>query len=98
MRCLIIERIALGLPAYKQYTIGLKPEGAPQFDLSGTEKTVTLYPGNVDRIRFQAQRVISIYGQVLNADGNPLARARVEAGGDYAIADDRGYTLPSPHR
>ncbi len=85
------QRVAIGLPAYKQYTIGLKPEGAPQFDLSGTEKSVTLYPGNVDRVRFQAQRIISIYGQVLDTTGHPLAGARVDAGSDYTVSDDRGY-------
>ncbi|MDB5714170.1 MAG: hypothetical protein JWO15_1567 [Sphingomonadales bacterium] len=84
-------RIAIGVPAYKEYTIGLKPEGAPQFDLTGTEKTVTLYPGNVTRVRFQAQRVVSIYGQIRDATDHPLAGARIEAGNDYTVADDRGY-------
>lgn len=91
------HRVALGLPAFKEYSIGLKPEGAPQFDVDGVRRTVTLYPGNVVSLRFEAQRVISLFGQVLAEDGKPLARARVEAGADYAVADDRGYfTITAP--
>src|SRR3546814_5492691 len=89
----------LGLSALNEYTIGLKPEGAPQFDIETSRRSVTLYPGNVVRLRFEAKRVISLFGQVLAEDGSPLAQARVEAGTDYAMADDRGYfTIRSEER
>lgn len=91
------NRVALGLPAFKEYSIGLKPEGAPQFDVDSVRRKVTLYPGNVVNLRFEAQRVISLFGQILAEDGQPLLRARVEAGTDYAVADDRGYfTITAP--
>ncbi|HEX7858445.1 MAG TPA: TcfC E-set like domain-containing protein [Sphingobium sp.] len=91
------RRIALGLPAFKEYSIGLKPEGAPQFDIEATRRKVTVYPGNVVRLRFEARRVISLFGQALAEDGTPLAGARVEAGTDYAVADDHGYfTITAP--
>jgi hypothetical protein len=90
-------RTAVGLPAFKGYTVGLRPEGAPQFDLNVTQRDVTLYPGNVVRLRFEAQRVISLFGQALDASGAPLGGARVEAGSDFAVADDRGYfTITAP--
>ncbi|NWK98386.1 hypothetical protein DM806_22485 [Sphingobium lactosutens] len=58
---------------------------------------MTLYPGNVVRMRFEAQRVISLFGQILLEDGSPAAQARIEAGTDYAVADDRGYfTITAP--
>lgn len=91
------KRVALGLSAFKEYSIGLKPEGAPQFDIDSTRRKVTVYPGNVVRLRFEAQRIISLFGQVLMEDGSPAAQARVEAGTDYAVADDRGYfTITAP--
>jgi hypothetical protein len=91
------HRVALGLPAFKEYSIGLKPEGAPQFDVDSVRRKVTLYPGNVVNLRFEAQRVISLFGQILAEDGKPLAQARIEAGTDYAVADDRGYfTITAP--
>src|SRR3546814_15573297 len=68
----------LGLSALNEYTIGLKPEGAPQFDIETSRRSVTLYPGNVVRLRFEAKRVISLFGQVLAEDGSPLAQARVD--------------------
>lgn len=91
------RRVALGLTAFREYQIGLKPEGAPQFDIDSTRRKVTLYPGNVVRMRFEAQRVISLFGQILLEDGSPAAQARIEAGTDYAVADDRGYfTVTAP--
>jgi hypothetical protein len=91
------HRVALGLPALKEYSIGLKPEGAPQFDIDITRRPVRVYPGNVVRLRFEAQQVISLFGQVLSASGAPMAGARIEAGSDFAVADDRGYfTVTAP--
>ncbi|WBY07484.1 CS1-pili formation C-terminal domain-containing protein [Sphingomonas sp. 7/4-4] len=90
-------RVALGVQPLGEYVVGLKPEGAPQFDLDATQRSVTVYPGNVVRVRFEAQKVISLFGQVLDAAGRPLRAARVEAGADVALADDRGYfTITAP--
>lgn len=91
------SRVALGVQPLGEYVVGLRPEGAPQFDLDATQRSVTVYPGNVVRVRFEAQKVISLFGQVLDAAGRPLRAARVEAGSDVALADDRGYfTITAP--
>lgn len=91
------SRSAIGVQPLGEYVIGLKPEGAPQFDLDATQRSVTVYPGNVVRVRFEAQKVVSLFGQVLDAAGRPLRAARVEAGMDVALADDRGYfTITAP--
>lgn len=91
------SRVALGVQPLKEYRISLRPEGAPQFDLDATERTVVVYPGNVVRVGFEAQRIVSIFGRVVDAAGKGLAGGRVEAGTDLAIADDRGYfTVSAP--
>lgn len=90
-------RTAIGVQPLQEYVVGLKPEGAPEFDLDATQRKVTLFPGNVARVRFEAQRVITLFGQVLNAGGAPVASARIEAEKDFAVADDRGFfTITAP--
>lgn len=90
-------RTAIGVAPLHDYLVGLKPEGAPEFDLDATQRSVTLYPGNVARVRFEAQRIVTIFGQVVSAGGAPLASARVEAASDVAVADDRGFfTITAP--
>lgn len=90
-------RTAIGVQPLQEYIVGLKPEGAPEFDLDATQRKVTLFPGNVARVRFEAQRVITLFGQILNAVGAPLPSARIEAEKDVAVADDRGFfTITAP--
>ncbi|MHA3840737.1 TcfC E-set like domain-containing protein [Sphingomonas aestuarii] len=90
-------RTAIGVQPLQEYVVALRPEGAPEFDLDATQRKVTLFPGNVARVRFEAQRVVTLFGQVLDANGTPLPSARVEAEKDVAIADDRGFfTITTP--
>ena len=91
------RRVIVGLPAFGKYNIALRPEGAPQFDLDVTERSINLYPGNVAQVRFEAQRIATFFGQILDRDGKPLAQARVSAETDYVVADDLGYfTISGP--
>lgn len=91
------SRVAIGVQPLREYTVSLRPEGAPQFDLDTTQRRVVVYPGNVVRVRFEAQRVVSMFGQVVDATGRGLGSARVEAGTDVVTADDRGYfTITAP--
>lgn len=90
-------RTAIGVPPLHEYVVGLKPEGAPEFDLDATQRKVTLFPGNVARVRFEAQRVITLFGQVVSQAGAPSPAARIEAEKDVAVADDRGFfTITAP--
>jgi hypothetical protein len=91
------QRIAVGLPSLSSYDIGLKPENAPSFDIDAATRMVPLYPGNVVRLQFKAREVVSLFGQAVDAHGKPIPNARVEAGSDFAIADDHGYfTVTAP--
>jgi len=91
------QSVAVGLPALKSYRIGLKPEGAPPFDLEATVHDVPLYPGNVVRLDYTAREIVTLFGQAVDATGHPLRNARVQAGDDLITTDDLGYfTVTSP--
>ena len=86
---------ALGAQAFSEYRIGLEPEGSPRYDIDLSSKKVALYPGNVAVVKYQAQRVITIFGRVLDATGKPIQFARVSGMSDVATTDDLGYFVYS---
>lgn len=82
---------AVGLEALSNYRIGLEPEDAPPYEIDLGERRITLYPGNVVRLNWKAERSLSIFGQAIDVSGAAIAGARVRAGTDIVIADDNGY-------
>lgn len=90
-------RLVAGLPPLDDYDVALRPEGAPQFDLDRTSERVTLYPGNVVRLRFGSRRLVSMFGQALDASGAAIASGTVTAGDDFTVTDANGYfTITAP--
>lgn len=88
---------AVALPAYGLYSATLTPRGAPPFDLDLSPRSIPLYPGNVVVLDYTARHVITVYGKVVGLDGLALRNARVEAGQDATLTDDRGYfTITTP--
>lgn len=88
---------ALGLPAYGLYEATLEPRGAPPFDIDLSPKRIPLYVGNVVALEWSARHVITVFGRLTQADGQPLRNARVEAGQDVTLTDDNGYfTITAP--
>lgn len=82
---------AVGLEALSNYRVGLEPENAPPYEIDLGERHITLYPGNVVRLKFKAERSVTVFGQVIGSDGKPIGRARIRAGSDLTSADDSGY-------
>jgi len=88
---------AAGVPALDRYDVSLVPENAPAYDIDLTVRHVTLYPGNVVRLRYQAVHAVTLFGQLVGADGQPLAGAIVRGGDDLTTTDAHGYfTITAP--
>jgi hypothetical protein len=81
----------IGLPALNNYKVSLSPDGAPPYDLDLTARDVPLYPGNVVVIDWEAIRVATVFGRLMDVNGNVLIRSRIETGGDMTITDENGY-------
>lgn len=91
------SRVAIGLPPFEDYDIALRPDGAPQFDLDRSRDRVVLYPGNVARVTFGSTRLISMFGQAIDASGVAVADGVVTAGSDFTVTDSNGYfTVTAP--
>jgi len=90
-------RIAAGqtlpflLPDYKTYRVRLKAIGAPPIAYDTRTRDVALYPGTVKTLRWRAQPVVTLFARIVDADGRPVADARVEGGVETSYTDGNGY-------
>lgn len=85
--------VAIGLQSMANYRIGLQPENAPPYEIDLSERKVSIYPGNVVLLTWRAEKSFTVFGQVIDADGKPLADARIQAGSDVGTTDQNGYFI-----
>lgn len=82
---------AVGLQSLSNYRIGLEPENAPAYDIDLSDRSVSLYPGNVVRLQWRAQRSFTLFGQIVDISGASLGGATIRAGTDVNVANQNGY-------
>ena len=79
----------IGLSPYDQYQVSLSPAGETLYSFDEREKVVTLYPGNVITLDYEAIPLHLVFGRLLFR-GAPLEGARIEGGLLPASTDDIG--------
>lgn len=90
-------RIAAGqtlpflLPDYKTYSVRLKAIGAPAVAFDTRTRHVSLYPATVKTLRWLAEPIVTLFARIVDADGRPIADARVEGGVETSYTDSNGY-------
>ena len=84
---------AIALPAYRQYDIRIRASDGGMLQYDGTQRVVSLYPGNVATLDWSAARVAAMFGRALWPDGTPVADADITAPGSIARSDSQGYFL-----
>jgi hypothetical protein len=52
---------------------------------------VSLYPGNVQHLDWHVERLFTLFGQAIRADGRPLADAMIQARHGVGESDANGY-------
>ncbi|WP_028969652.1 CS1-pili formation C-terminal domain-containing protein [Sphingomonas sp. URHD0057] len=83
--------LPLFLQPYREYSVRLRPIGAPSVDYDGAPRPVTLYPGNVETLRWVARSVFTVFGQALRPDGRPVANATIQSQRGIGESDEHGY-------
>ena len=84
-------RLSLFVPSYRTYKVRLMPSAASAVSYDTAARDVTLYPGNVRALGWQADRIVTIFAQALNREGQPIAGALVETPRGIAETDGQGY-------
>jgi hypothetical protein len=83
--------LTLFLQPYEQYRVRIRPTGESLSTYDSAEKLVSLYPGRVETLEWEAHSTRIAFGRLVEANGDVLAGARIN--GKYAIGqtDDGGY-------
>jgi hypothetical protein len=85
------QRLSLFLPAYHSYKVRLVPSEADPVMFDASPREITLYPGNVETLRWKAQSYFTVFGQALRSDGSPIANAAVRSARGISETDSNGY-------
>ncbi len=84
-------RTIIPLPAYDTYDIRLESRADTFLSFDENPRQVTLYPGNVNAMTWQVDRVLIFIGRALDLNGDAIQYARIENAGSFAGTDDRGW-------
>lgn len=83
--------VPIFLEAYRSYRVRLRPIGAIPLAYDSGTRTVTLYPGTVERLGWSAQRLITVFGQAVAPDGSPIANSPITFSRGIGQTDANGY-------
>jgi hypothetical protein len=84
-------RLPLFLQPYHSYRVRLRPLNAAGVSYDSAAREVSLYPGNVQHLDWHVERLFTLFGQAIRADGRPLADAMIQARHGIGESDANGY-------
>ena len=84
-------QLPIFLEAYRSYRLRLRPLGATAIAYDSSERTVTLFPGTVEQLRWDAEALVTVFGQAIASDGSPIGNAPITAGRGIGQTDENGY-------
>lgn len=84
-------RLPIFLQPYRAYLVRIRPVDAASVWFDAAAREVTLYPGNVQHVRWQAEQVITVFGKAVREDGTPIADALVTSRRGVGQTNSAGY-------
>lgn len=78
------------LRPWQTYHIRLRPVGSALIAWENREEQITLYPGNVVRLRWQVKQIVILLGRIRDPAGEPVANARIDGASGFAMTEDGG--------
>ncbi len=85
------HRAAITLRGYEDYSVAIRDRGTEFVQFDNTSRQVTLYPGNVETLTWELQRVMVILGKLVGPDGDPIGNATLEGTHDVVVSDPDGF-------
>lgn len=86
--------LTIALPSYRAYAVRIRALGEALSDYDTHSRQVSLYPGTVAWLDWNARRVVAVFGRLIQPDGTPLADAEIStASGELAQSDEKGHFL-----
>ena len=75
---------------FATYQVRIKPRGDAFYEYDQSEKTITMYPGNVASLRFRSQEVLVILGRLIDSTGAAVANATIGEGNQKIQSNEYG--------
>jgi len=85
------NRGLVSLRPYNTYDVQVRPRGDQILNYDESTRRITLYPGNVHALSFDAHPVTVVVGQAIFADGTPVASGRITNVDAFGGTDAAGW-------
>ncbi len=79
------------LSPYETYDVRLQSRSDKFLTFDESSREVTLYPGNVNTLNWDIDRVLVLIGQAIDHRGEPIQNAKISNTGAFAGTDERGW-------
>jgi hypothetical protein len=90
-RVRIGRRLVLFMAPYRTYNVRLVSVAAVPVDFDTAARQVTLYPGNVQSLRWRAHSYFTVFGQAVSPAGAPITDGLVQTAKGISQTDANGY-------
>lgn len=84
-------RLPVFLQPYRAYRVRLRPVNAPSVWYETSTREITLYPGNVEHVRWQVEQLFTVFGRAVRSDGSPVADSKIASKRGLGQSDARGF-------
>jgi hypothetical protein len=85
------ERLPVFLRPYHAYSVRLRPVDAASVWFDTSAREFTLYPGNVEHVRWRVENLLTVFGRAVREDGTPVAEAMVTSKRGIGQSNSEGY-------
>ena len=85
------DRLPLFLRPYHSYSVRLRPVDAASVWYDTAAREFTLFPGNVEHIRWQVESLLTVFGRAVRENGTPVADATVTSRRGISQSNVDGY-------
>lgn len=85
------ENLALALPAYRSYSVRMRPVGDDLLSYDGSSREIGLYPGAVEKLEWDVSPISIKFGHLVDGTGKGIPHASITGKGVWSETDDQGY-------
>lgn len=78
------------LPPYETYEVRLAARGLGFVSMIDRVETVTLYPGNAERLVWEIEQIDIVFGRIFDEQNNPISGALIGGVEGLAVTDRQG--------
>jgi Mat/Ecp fimbriae outer membrane usher protein len=84
-------RLPIFLEAYRAYRVRLRPVDSAPVSYDSAAREITLFPGNVQHLRWSAEPLFTVFGRAVRRDGSNVSDAAVSGRRGVGQTDQHGY-------